>query len=418
MKITIVNSSDIRGGAAIAAFRLFKAIRKILPETRMLVREKLTSTSGIKGLDSSLLQKCRIKFNFWFELISFILRSKGRNVWFDFSPANTGQNISRYSEIKNADIIHLHWVNGGFLSINNIRKLAKTGKPVVWSLHDMNPFTGGCHHAASCTNYMRECGNCIFLRFPFDKDLSNRVYRKKLKLFRSGNFSFIAVSNWMAERARKSSLIGNSKIEVIPNSMDTDIFKPADKFSIREELGLPRNKFLILFGAANLLDKRKGFVYLIQALDKIKETRSEISEKYGLITFGKSSIVENSPVQVYPQAYLKDDYSIAKLYQAADVYISPTIEDNLPSTVMESLSCGTPVIVFNTGGIPDMVDHKINGYLAEFKNVNDLITGIYWIENHPEINQIRENCREKVMKNFSTEVIVTKHINFYRSLIK
>lgn len=418
MKITIVSTTDIRGGAAIAASRLFKTIHQYLPETRMLVQKKLGTSSFITELNQTFFRKAINSINFYFERISFIVRARSKNVWFDFSPSNFGRSISNLPEIKDAEIIHLHWVNHGFLSLRGIHGLAETGKKIVWTLHDMNTFTGGCHHSGLCDNYMKECGNCFFLKIPFKNDLSHRVYQRKLGLFNRDRFCFIAVSNWMAEKARKSSLIGNCRIEVIPNPLDTEIFKPAEKNNIRRELGLPNDKFLILFGAANVTDKRKGFVYLMQALEEIIKTRPEISQSFGLITFGKSGVIENFPVMLFPQAYLKDDQSVAMLYQAADMFITPTIEDNLPTTVMESLGCGTPVVAFNTGGIPDMIEHKVNGYLAEQKNIQDLISGILWVETHPEIDKIKANCRRKALENFALNVVAEKHFNLYRSLIK
>jgi len=418
MRITIVNTSDSRGGAAIAALRLFNSLIKVLPDTKMLVREKLTQTPGIIGLSNTGFKRIKNQFYFLFERLSFMPRAKSKDFWFAFSPANIGQSITDIPEIKEADIIHLHWIHMGFLSIKDIRNLVKTGKPIVWSLHDMWAFTGGCHYAGSCTNFMKACGNCAFLSMPSNKDFSYRIHKKKMKLFESANINFIAVSNWMAENAKKSSLIGNSSITVLPNPIDTEIYKPANKIAIREELGLPKDRFLVLSGAANLKDKRKGFAFLVDALSQIAENRPGISDKYGLISFGKSSDVELNAIPVYPQSYLKDDKDIAKLYQAADVFVLPTLEDNLPSTVMEALSCGTPVVAFNTGGIPDMVEHKINGYLAELRNVDDLITGIEWIENHPEIEQIRNNGRQKVLQNFSMEVVTEKYVSFYKDLLK
>jgi glycosyltransferase involved in cell wall biosynthesis len=418
MKITIVNTTDIRGGAAIAAFRLFKVIREKLPETRMLVNEKLTNTEGVSGLNNSFSQRIKIKWLFLLERMSFIIRSKNRELWFSFSTANFGRNIVNHPDIISADIVHLHWVNGGFLSFKSIRKLIKTGKPVVWTMQDMWAFTGGCHYSGSCTNFMKSCGDCFFLKSPSKKDISFQIHQKKLKLFSTGNISFIASSNWMAENARNSSLIGNRKIIVLPNPIDTTVFKPVEKIAIRAKLGLPRDKFLILSGAANLKDKRKGFSFLIEALSVMMKRNPEISENYGLVTFGKSSEVNDSVIPVYPQSYLKNDSEIAMLYQAANVYVIPTLEDNLPSTVMESLACGTPVVAFNTGGIPDMVDHKISGYLAELRNVQDLITGIDWVKNHAASAQLGQNCRKKVLENFSHEIIAEKYLNFYRSLLR
>ena len=388
MKITIVNTSDSRGGAAIAALRLFKVLYRKLPETRMFVREKFTDNTGITGLNRSFIQRCKIQWFFLLERFRFIPRAKNKESWFSVSPADFGQCIEQYPEIRNADIIHLHWVQMGFLSTGSIRRIIKTGKPIVWTLHDMWAFTGGCHYPGDCVNYMKECGNCYFLKSPGKNDLTQKHFKKKLRLFANSNISFIAVSNWMAESARKSSLIGKGKITVLPNPIDTEIYKPADKLLVRDELGLPRDKFLILSGAANLQDKRKGFMYLIEAFEKMKQTDPGISEKFGLITFGKLSDVENPAVPIYPQSYLKDDSAIAKLYQAADVFVLPSLEDNLPSTVMESIACGTAVVAFNIGGIPDMIEHKVNGYLAELKNTDDLISGINWVKNHPEIDQL------------------------------
>jgi glycosyltransferase involved in cell wall biosynthesis len=418
MKVTVVNTTDIRGGAAIASFRLFKAIHKVLPETKMLVMEKLTSAKDVRGLNKSILQRVFILIRFSLERISFIIRAKNRELWFTFSPANFGQNIAQQPEIRSADIIHLHWINGGFLSLKSLHKLILTGKPIVWTMQDQWAYTGGCHYTGSCTNFMRSCGDCFFLKNSSEKDISFRIHGKKRKIYKGGNINFIASSNWMAEIASKSSLIGNSNIVVLPNPIDTDVFKPGDKMSIRKQLRLPADKFLILSGAANLKDKRKGFSYLTEALKKMALVNPKISEDYGLITFGKSSEVDDSEIPVFAQAYLKDDASIAKLYQAADVYVIPALEDNLPSTVMESLACGTPVVAFNTGGIPDMVNHKLNGYLAELRNADDLIRGINWVEKHPDLQSLRENCRNKVMENFSHEIISERYINFYSSILK
>ena len=418
MKITIVNTSDIRGGAAIAAYRLYKIISQKHPSSRMLVGEKLSDTAGIIDLNKSELRRALRFIRFVLERITFIVISKSRKVWFDFSPANYGQNISSHPEIKTADIINLHWINSGFLAIRDIKSIVRTGKPIIWSLHDMNTFTGGCHHAGQCTYYTQNCGNCIFVKSPSDKDLSYRVYQRKAKAYEGGNFTFIAVSNWMAERAIKSSLIGNHRIEVIPNFIDINIFKPIDKTLVRDELGFPKDKFILLFGAAKLNDKRKGFEYLIKALVEMKKLRPEISDKYILVTYGKSNWEDTLPVMHYPQFYIKDERMVAKLFQAADLYITPTIEDNLPTTVMESLGCGTPVVAFNTGGIPDMLDHRINGYIAEQKNIFDLINGITWVESHPNIREIRENCRIKAVENFSPDVISEKYLKLCSSLLR
>jgi glycosyltransferase involved in cell wall biosynthesis len=418
MKVTIVNTSDLRGGAAIAAFRLFRALKRELPETGMVVRDKLSGKDEVTGLSDNFIKRSISKIRFYLEIFNFIPRSKNREGWFAFSPARFGQDISGKREIKGTDIIHLHWINNGFLSVKDVRRLTQTNKPVVWTLHDMWAFTGGCHYAGNCTNYIRNCGDCFFLKNSNKNDLSSRLHREKLEFLASGKITFVAVSNWMAETAKRSSILQNCRVEVIPNPIDTGIYKPADKMKARKALGLPADRFLILSGAANLKDKRKGFAYLLDALQDLRREYPQRADRYGLITFGKAITVNDPPVSIFSNSYLRNDTDIAQLYQAADVFVLPTLEDNLPSTVMEALACGTPVVAFNTGGIPDMVDHNMNGYLAALRDVDDLLRGILWIESHPDIETLRQNCRKKVEDNFSPEIVISKHLNLYKSLLK
>ncbi len=417
MKVTFVNTSDKRGGASIAASRLFNLIHKSNPGTRMIVGEKLGKEVDVVDLNPGLFRKSLRNLRFLVERVAYIVKSSSKDYWFAFSPANTGQDISKKPEIQGADIIHLHWVNSGFLSLKNIQEIINAGKPVVWTLHDLWAFTGGCHYSGYCSNYTHNCGDCYYMKDRGKNDLSHHIHQKKQELFNANNISFIAVSNWMAECARNSSLIGNCRIEVLPNPLDTDIYSPGDKFAARKELGLPADKFLILSGAANLKDKRKGFKFLLESLVEMNEKDPGMADRFGLITFGKSSEADECVIPVYPQAYMKDERAIARLYQASDVFVLPSLEDNLPSTVMESLSCGIPVVAFNTGGIPDMVEHKSTGYLADLKNVADLSAGIKWVKDHPEIEHLKNNCRKKVVENYSHEVLSTKYINFYQSLL-
>ena len=417
MKITFINTSDIRGGAAIAAYRLFSIIRRRFPDSWMVVREKLTKDENILGSDKNLIDRLMHWSRFVLERLTVIPLVKKREYWFSLSPANFGQNISRTKQIRKADLLHLHWTSQGYLSLRGLKKLIKLNKPIVWTLHDMWAFTGGCHYSGKCINYTKTCGDCFYLKNPSPTDITNKVFKRKKKIYRNANITFVTPSQWMADVAGKSGLIGNFRIEVIGNPIDTEIFCPGDKEKVRSELGLPQELFLILCGAANLMDKRKGFNFLIEALQLMGDSEPDLRQNYGLITFGKSSHIDNDLIPVFSQSYLSDNISLAKLYQAADVYILPSLEDNLPGTVMESLSCATPVIAFRTGGIPDMVDHLSNGYLADLKSVDDLIRGIHWIKDHPELSLVKENGRQKVLNNFSQEMIAEKYIRLYNELL-
>jgi glycosyltransferase involved in cell wall biosynthesis len=318
--------------------------------------------------------------------------------------------------IKESDILHLHWINQGFLSLKDLHKLLRTGKPVVWTIHDMWAFTGGCHYSGECENYISGCGECPFLRTHKWHDLSYRIFKKKEILYKDTQITFVAPSEWLAEKARQSALAGSFSTVVIPNPIDTEIFRPEDKSAIRKIKSLPEDKFLILAGSANLKEKRKGFKYLLNALDFLFSQKPNLVGKIGLVTFGKSDELTELPCEVFNLSYMKDEESVAMVYQLADVYVLPSLEDNLPSTVMESLSCGTPVVAFNTGGIPDMVEHRKNGYLTETGNVEGLSEGILWIFEHQDINGIRRICREKVMQNYTYEIIAKKYYSLYQSL--
>jgi glycosyltransferase involved in cell wall biosynthesis len=343
-----------------------------------------------------------------------------RAVRFAFSTANTGIDISKQPDIANADILHLHWTNGGYLSISNIKQLLKTGKPVVWTLHDMWAFTGGCHYAGDCGHFINECGNCWMLREPNEKDISHTGWLRKAGMYKAAkNIVFVTCSNWLADVAKTSSLLKDFSIETIPNPIDTEIFSPGDKAAAREKWNIDKDAKIILFGSANILDRRKGIVYLVEALNDLKNNCKD-AENIEIVIFGKNKSfdVNTLPFKVYELNIINSQQDMAELYRLADVYVTPAVEDNLPNTVMESLACGTPVVAFNTGGIPDMVEHKQNGYLAEFKSAADFAGGIIYVLNSGRKSELAANARQKVLDNFTNELVAEKYLALYHSVLK
>jgi len=418
MKILLIGTSDRKGGAAIASYRLFLSLKKRYKDIKMLVRDKLTSEEDIIGLNNTVSQKIFNSVRFIAERLMFFIYMKSKELLFFFSPANTGQNILNYKEVKEADIIHLHWINQAFISVNQLGKLFQSGKKVIWTMHDMWPFTGGCHYSGECTNYHNECGNCPFLRTNSHKDLSYKVFKKKEKIYKEApRITFVSPSIWLAEKARKSSLLSKFDIHVIPNPIDTEVFKPGIKSDVRKSLRLPEDDFLLLAGSANIKEKRKGFTYLVEAMENMKERNPGIFKNIGLITFGKHSDVENLPVRVYPMAFLKNEKALVEIYQAADLFILPSLEDNLPNLVIESLACGTPVVAFNIGGMPEILDHKETGYLGKPKNVDDIIEGINWIRLHPDLDELKAKCRKKILDRYSPEIVLEKYLTLYKDLL-
>ncbi|MFD2148209.1 glycosyltransferase family 4 protein [Mucilaginibacter antarcticus] len=417
MKITLINTSDAGGGASAACLRLLKALTAQQADARLLVQHKNTDDERVEGIADGFFARLQAKFNFLMERIPFMLfHEQDRSVRFAFSTANTGTSIADHPLVKDADILHLHWTNQGFLSIRDLKELFNTGKPIVWTLHDTWAFTGGCHYPGTCNHFMYECGNCYLLRDDGPKDISHSGWLRKAALYAgAANITFVTCSQWLAGVGEQSSLIGDKRIESIPNPIDIDVFSPRDKIAARQKRGINADAKIILFGAANINDKRKGISYLVEALDVLK--RYEDAGNIEMVIFGKNKHfdVTTLPFKVYELNLLTSADDLAEVYSLADVFVTSSIEDNLPNTVMEALSCGTPVVAFNTGGIPEMVDHLQNGYLAQFKHPADMAKGLYEMLNGDA--QLAVNARQKVLDNYTNQLVADQYINLYQSVL-
>ncbi|MDP9046561.1 MAG: glycosyltransferase family 4 protein [Bacteroidota bacterium] len=420
MKVTLINTSDAGGGAPVACMRLLKALTLKKVDAGLLVKEKKTSDSRVTSVNKGLFSRIKTGFNLLYERVPFILfKAKNKTLRFAFSTANAGTDISDRREILGADILHLHWINFGYLSINDLRKLFQTGKPVVWTLHDMWAFTGGCHYSGDCDHFEHHCGDCWMLRHPNEHDLSFTGWKRKSEMYKEAkNMVFVTCSHWLAGVARTSSLLKNFRIETIPNPIDTAIFLPKEKANARKKWNISPTAKIILFGAANIIDRRKGISYLIEALSELKKTEHE--QPIEIVIFGKNKSFDAStlPFKVHELNMITAQDDLVSLYSLADVFVTPAIEDNLPNTVMESLACGTPVVAFNTGGIPDMVDHQKNGYLAEFKSSADLAIGLHYVLNAENTAELSANARKKVLDNFTNEIVAAKYLELYHSILK
>ena len=420
MKVTLINTSDAGGGAPAACMRLLKALESSQVNATLLVQKKKTNESSVYPMVKSLVSKLKARFNFLYERLLFIyLFERDKSVRFAFSTANIGTNISEEGLIVNADILNLHWTNQGFLSIDNLKQLISLGKPVVWTLHDMWAFTGGCHYAGTCDHFKEECGNCYFLNDPSAQDLSHGGWvNKQVLLFGVKNIVFVTPSKWLAEVARTSSLLNQFRIEVIPNPIDTTVFAPKDKAICRKKWNVDPFAKIILFGAANINDRRKGITYLVGALNILKNNYPD-SGQVEIVIFGKNKSFDTSllPFKTYALDIITSEQDLAELYSLADVFISPAVEDNLPNMIMESLSCATPVVAFNTGGIPDMVDHMENGYLAEYLSATDLAKGLQELLFTSGPEKYAKQARNKVLDNFSYEKVAAEYITLYQSML-
>ena len=412
MKILHISTSDISGGAARAAYRIHKGLQGIGIDSKMLVQTKW-------GDDKTVIDP-GTKVKKGLALLRPTLDSAGNHfasgsktifspAWLPFS------NIPTQINSISPDIVHFHWICDGMLRIEDLKRF---NKPIIWTLHDMWAFTGGCHYNEGCERYVEACSNCPQLNRSGKNDLSRSVLRRKKKAWGKLDITIVTPSNWLAECAKKSSLFKGWRIEVIHNGLNLNLFKPINKSTAREIWDLPPNKKLILFGAMSATsDHKKGFDLLYEGL---KQLAVKYSDKAELIVFG-SSKPENPPDFGLPVHYLgrlHDDVSLSLLYAAADVMVTPSRQDNLPNTVVESLACGTPVVAFDIGGMPDMIEHQINGYLSKLFDVSDLTVGINWVLS--DENRHKELClkaRGKAVACFDIKKIAKQYAELYEDVI-
>ena len=404
MKILIVNSYDIYGGAARAAYRLHKGLQNFGIDSKMLVQKKFSDDDTVFTCENDRSQE--ISYTDKLALQNYPNKTKTL-----FSTAVvSNQAIVEYINNSDTDVVHLHWITNGFLSIDDIGKIKK---PILWSLHDMWAFTGGCHYDEECWGYKKECGSCKVLQSFLQDDLSHKLWSIKKRVFSTcENLTIVGLSSWLAKAAQKSSLLANKPIFTLPNPINSDFFVAQKKVDCRNYFNLPQNKKLVLFGAMGATsDPRKGYEELTQALQNHK------NENVEFVVFGNTQ--EEKSYDSHTTHFLgkiDDDVVLKKLYNAVDVMIVPSLQENLSNAIMESLSCGTPVVAFDIGGNSDMIEHKKNGYLAKPFDINDLAFGIDWVLSNKDYKQLCINARNKVVNTFSYDLVIPKYIDLYTNI--
>lgn len=334
--------------------------------------------------------------------------------WGVFFTGRRGFPVHNINLIKNADIIHLNWV-AGFLSDKEIKRLGKNGKPLVWTMHDCGNLTGGSHICYECERFKSECGLCPCLTSSKEKDLSRKIAERRRKLFSKLNITLVAPSNWMKNQLASSTIWSGHKCVVIPNALDTDIFAPHNEVAISDELA-KSGKIKVLFGALSLDIPHKGYKYLLESIELLKKQRPDIYNRIEINTIGGNGVEKNFDLVSHNWGYIDSPEELSKIYSSMDILLYPTLSDNLPGVVMESLSCETPVVSFDVGGVSDLIEHKTNGYLAQYKNTQDFVNGIIWVvENNPD-NILGKNGRITVLKNYKKNDIAQKYIELYHDI--
>lgn len=419
MKVVHINKSDAGGGASVAALRIHRSLLRSGIDSHILVEYQKRNENNEHVAGTGFWYRMNCTWQFLLERLQFLPNEKEKSLRFAFSPANAGISIAKHPDIQDADIIHLHWINQGFLSMDGLQELFTLGKPIVWTLHDMWPFTGGCHYAGNCLEFNERCGYCPLLKKPSADDLSAEVYQQKRKIFTKANLSIVTCSKWLGSLASSSSLLRNLPIYSIPNPIDTNFYRILDRAKCREELGLPQNKNLLLFGAANILDVRKGYRYLYEALTILNDSFPSIARNIELVVFGKlkNETKELFPFVTHTMQFISNPETLVKLYNACNIFILPSLQDNLPNTVVECLCCGTPVVGFRIGGVPEMIEHNRTGFLAEVKNSLSLANGINSVLFMANEEQ-RVIVRESGVKKYNEQDIASRYTDVYKAALK
>ncbi len=408
MRILHLTTQNI-GGAGRAAVRLHQALLKQGIDSKMIVQNKIDDQPHIYSLTETRLEKLTSPLRMAIDQSPTLLYRHKKNDIFSstFFPSN--KKLLKKIQDINPDIIHLHWINSGFINVFDLKKM---NKPILWSLHDANPYTGGCHVVEKgCFFFQNQCHACPMLLSKSKYDLSFFNFQRKKKAYQDLNLVVNGLSRWIANNAKSSSLLGNKPIINIPNTIDCDTFRPIQKELAQKLLKITQEKkHIIGFGAitATQID-RKGYPQLLEALSFLPN-----KEDYLLVVFGSSQGEKISNIDTLFLGHLYDDITLSLLYSALDLFITPSLAENLSNTIMESLACNTPVVAFDVGGNSDMIIHKLNGYLAQ--NTQDLSTGILW--SLANLKSLKNHARSTIVQKFDYNVVAAQYIQQYYSMIK
>jgi len=413
MKILHLNTYD-HGGAGRAVSRIHQGLLSSGVNSQILAKTMQREVAGVLSKKpfepfSGLITKA-LKSG---EFLPTKLYPNRNNTSFSsqWLPDMVASQVANLSP----DIIHLHWINHGFVKIET---LAKLQQPIVWTLHDMWAFTGGCHYSLACDSYQTKCGQCPLLQSQHHYDLSSWIWSRKRKSWKNLDLTIVSPSRWLAECAQASALFKDSRIEVIPHGLDLTLYHPVDKKEAKEALNLPCDKKIILFGAVNASgDNRKGFDLLLSALEKLGETNWR--EKIHLVIFGisKTEKTVNLGCETQYIGRIRDDKKLVQAYSAADVMIVPSTQEAFGQTASESMACGTPVVAFNATGLKDIVRHQETGYLAKPFVADDLAQGIIWtLEDNERHLRLCETSRDVMEKEFSLDTQSKRYTSLYKDI--
>ena len=423
IRVLSVCTSDAGGGAPRAAFRIHQGVRGLGVDSRMFVKNKHHNGADIISLGDFIPHNPFYKaFDWTCNKIKNQLQHYRWNRYPDrdqiFMSDLRGTDLHGALRKLDYDVLHLHWINQRFVSLLELPK----DKPIVWTLHDSWPFCGICHYFLDCKRYVQECGCCPFLHSEKANDLSHLVWQKKAEIYRDLDLHIVSPSRWLSDCAKRSSLFGRFPIEVIPNCLDVEVFRPLDESEISPRWQNFQKKKLkkpfVVYGAVNAAtDKIKGFLNLLSAI-KILEQNGH-ADDFELIVFGadESELNMDVTIPIHTVGYVGNTKELVSLYNLASVMVVPSLTEVFGQTASEALACATPVVAFKCTGIQEVVNHKVDGYLVQPYVSEDLANGILWcLENNPD-NCLGNSGREKVLRNYTFDVVSRQYKDLYESVL-
>ena len=395
MQVLHINMSRRAGGASIAASRHSEAMRRAGISSDLLTLDELLDGKPLRALAYKADRWLRFKVNGLY------------GVFGSFGFMWSGFSLDRNPKVLAADVIYLHWVDDGLLSIKSLERLLKLGKPVYWFMHDMLPVTGGCHYSMDCEKYRTACSVCPLMKRNYLPDIVACSFKEKLRRWGPySNLSFIAPSNWLAGCASSSSIGAGHNVTVCPNLIDTEKFKPGDKHSAKSFYFGEDGRKVILFGAEAVSNPYKGWNYMLECISTLDPA------EYVCLVLGQSDSIIKDSVQVRTvfTGRLDSEDDIIRVYRAADVFVTPTLADNFPNVLLEAMACGLPCVGFDSGGVRDLIRHQQTGYLAQRCDAASLKDGIEWVlEDSSRYGQLSARCREAAESEYSYGCVLNVH---------
>ncbi|WP_142684860.1 glycosyltransferase family 4 protein [Chitinophaga polysaccharea] len=407
MRVTQINTYDKDGGAAKAAVRLNTGLKKIGIDSHLVVQ--ISSGEGTTITPPTYTNKLKALVRPHIDRYP-LRRYSGRSSYFSVNWLNNGAIHS----VK-GDILNLHWVNDGFISLKNIQTLEK---PVIWTLHDSWAFTGGCHLPYDCERYQSGCGQCPLLKSLDPNDITKRIWNRKKKVYdQQQKIVIVTPSKWLFDKARESALLQHYRTEHIPNGVNTSVFKPFPKEIAREILNLPVNKKIILFGASGATaDPNKGYAYFEEVAIELKRNHKD----FQLVVFGgdKPEGNDNFNADIIFLGKVVDEITLSVIYNAADIFVSTSKSENLPNTIMEAMSCGVPCVAFNVGGIGDLIKPGLTGALIKPFEIKEMIQSIILLTSDSvRYAEYAGNCRDEIVNTFEIIKVATRYQQLYNAIL-